>query len=996
VVEPGSADQAGRSEGVRYKILGPIEVENGSTPVRIPPGRQPIILGALLLEPNRVVSIDRLIDVVWDEKPPATARTQVQICVSALRHMFTDLGGPQPIETRAPGYLLRVAEGQIDSQRFAALVAGADRAEREGQLEEAVGMLRKALALWRGPALGSEPGAVLRSAAVRLDEARLGALETCIGLELRLGRHHLLIGELGSLVEEHPLREGLRGQLMTALYRSGRPAEALEVYRAGREIMVSELGMEPREELRELEAAILNEDQGLRLEPREPATGTEPRQAAGPHQLPTDTVDFTGREELIEQAETALLEGDGQSQAVRVVVITGKAGIGKTALAVHVAHRIAERRFPDGQLFCDLAGMQRNPVSPSDVLGRFLRALGMPGSAIPDELDERAEMYRSLLAGRQLLVVLDDAAAVRQVTPLLPGSGSCAVIVTSRMRLTEIPGARVLDVNLLAPEKGLELLGAVVGRQRVIGEATAAMALVRMVGGLPLALRIVAARLAARPHWSLASMVGRLADERRRLDELAHGDLMVRASLRLTYEGLDARDAHLFRLLGILPEGSIPAWVAGALLDEDPMQVAIRLERLVDMQMLDVTGLDLDGQPRYGLHAIIRLFAREELATKEETPARQEALERVLGGWLAMAELMRGRVYANDSAVLRGNARRWKAPGSEAAAVDPMAWFEAESPHLIAAVEQAAAAGLDELCWDLAVCLITLFEQGGYVADWERTHQRALELVRQTGNRRGEAAVLGSLGELYIARRQPAAVQAVLEPALALFQELGDVHGIAMIRRNFGVIRYQEGATEAAAEHYAAALAGFREVGDFLNQAYVLSRLGRISSASGGYERATDQLNAALEICRDTGCRKVEAQVLRGLAENLMRQGRLEEADLVLSTVLELVRMQQDVAGEGFILHALGGVRAKLGSREEARHLLRQAIAVREQIMDYVGAARIRLDLAPLLAEQGDRTGAVELVERAVSTFGERNAQSLEGEARRVLVTLTDGGPLPM
>lgn len=995
MVEPGSADQSGRVDGVRYKILGPIEVENGSTPVRIPPGRQPIILGALLLEPNRVVSIDRLIDVVWDEKPPATARTQVQICVSALRHMFTDLGGPQPIETRPPGYLLRVAEGQIDSQAFAALVAGADRAQREGQLEEAVGQLRKALALWRGPALGGESGAVLRSAGVRLDEARLGALETCIGLELRLGRHHLLIGELGSLVEEHPLREGLRGQLMTALYRSGRPAEALEVYRAGREIMVDELGMEPGEELRQLEAAILNEDQGLRLESRETATSSDVRSPAGPHQLPTDTVDFTGREELVEQAEAALLEGDGQ--AVRVVVITGKAGIGKTALAVHVAHRIAERRFADGQLFCNLAGMQRNPVSPSDVLGRFLRALGMPGSAIPDGLDERAEMYRSLLSGRQLLVVLDDVAAVRQVTPLLPGSGSCAVIVTSRMRLTEIPGARVLDVDLLAPDKGLALLGAVVGRQRVVGEATAAMALVRMVGGLPLALRIVAARLAARPHWSLASMVGRLADERRRLDELAHGDLMVRASLRLTYEGLEPRDAHLFRLLGILPEGSIPAWVAGALLDEDPTQVAIRLERLVDMQMLDVMGVDLDGSPRYGLHAIIRLFAREELATKEEDPVRQDALERVLGGWLAMAEWMRGKVYASDNtAVLRGNARRWTVPGTETATVDPMAWLEAESPHLIAAVEQAAAARLDELCWDLANCLTTLFEQGGYLADWERTHQRALDLVRQTGNRRGEAVLLGSLGELYIARRQPAAVHAVLEPALALFTELGDVHGLAMIRRNFGLIRYQEGAEEAAAEHYAAALDGFREVGDFLNQAYVLSRLARISSASGAYERATDQLNAALEICRDTGCRRVEAQVLRGLAENLMRQGRLDEADLVLSTVLDLVHMQQDVAGEGFILHALGGVRAKLGRREEARHLLRQAIEVRERIMDYVGAARVRLDLAPLLAEQGDRTGAVELVERAVSTFGERNAMGLEGEARRVLVTLTDGGPLPM
>lgn len=996
MVEPGSADQSGRAD-VRFKILGPIEVENGSTPVRIPPGRQPIILGALLLEPNRVVSIDRLIDVVWDEKPPATARTQVQICVSALRHMFTDLGVPQPIETRPPGYLLRVAEGQIDSQAFAALVASADRAQREGQLEEAVGLLRKALALWRGPALGGVPGAVLRSAAVRLDEARLNAHETCLGLELRLGRHHLLIGELGSLVEEHPLREGLRGQLMTALYRSGRSAEALEVYRTGREMLVDELGMEPGEELRQLETAILNEDHGLRLERQEPVAAAESRAPVSPHQLPTDTVDFTGREELIQQAEEALLEdaSNGHSQAVRVVVITGKAGIGKTALAVHVAHRIAERRFADGQLFCNLAGMQRDSVSPLEVLGRFLRALGIPGSAIPDGLDERAEMYRSLLSGRQLLVVLDDAASVRQVTPLLPGSGSCAVIVTSRMRLTEIPGARVLDVNLLAPDKGLALLGAVVGRQRVVGEATAAMALVRMVGGLPLALRIVAARLAARPHWSLASMVGRLADERRRLDELAHGDLMVRASLRLTYEGLEPRDAHLFRLLGLLPEGSIPAWAAGALLDEDPMQCATRLERLVDMQLLDVTGVDLDGQPRYGLHAIIRLFAREELATKEETPIRREALERVLGGWLALAEQMRRRVYGSDLAVLRGTAGRWQATGIHATPVDPMSWFEAEGAHLIASVSQAIDEELDELAWDLAVCLTTLFERGSYHTEWEQTHERALELMRRTGNRRGEASLLCSLGSLYIARRQKVAAFGVLEPALQLFEELGDIHGLAMTRRNLGVIEYTEGSKEAAAEHYAAALEGFRVVGDVLNQAYMLSKQAQVSSDAGNHRWATDQLGEALEMVREVGCRRVEAQVLWSLGENLKRQRRFDEADIVLSTVLDLVRAQNDLEGEGIISHALGVVRGNLGRREEARLLLRAAIGVREQIMDYVGAARVRLDLAPMLAEQGDQVGAVELVERAVSTFGERKAAALEGEAREVLVTLTGTNPLP-
>lgn len=949
-----SAEPAGRTvDGVQFKILGSIEVTSGDTQAKIPPGRQPIILGALLLEPNRVVSIDRLIDVVWDDQPPVTARSQVQICVSALRHVFTDLGVEVPIVTRAPGYLLRVADSQVDSQNFSRLVAEAGNAERDGSLEEAVELLRTALALWRGPALGGEPGPGLLSAAVRLEEARLTATETWIDLELRLGRQHRVIGELGSLVAEHPLRERLRGQLMVALYRSSRPAEALEVYRTGWRLLVDELGLEPSEELRKLEAAILAEDPQLQPEAHEVA-GRETRPQVGPHQLPADIVDFTGREALVEQAEAALVDGDDQA-AVRVVVLAGKAGIGKTAVAMHVAHRVAEHRFPDGQLFCSLAGMQRTPIDPCDVLGRFLRALGMPGSSIPDELDERAEMYRSLLSGRQLLVVLDDVAAVRQVMPLLPGSGSCAVILTSRVRLTEISGAKVLDVDLLQPENALDLLGKVIGEERVSGESTAAAALVRMVGGLPLALRIVAARLAARPHWSLASMVGRLADERRRLDELAHGDLMMRASLLLTYDGLESQEARLFRLLGALPDGSIPGWIAAALLDEDPIEATGLLERLVDTQMLDVAGPDLDGEPRYQFHAIIRLFARERL-TAEDQQVRDEAVARLLGGWLAKADQMHRELYGGDYVVPRGTARRWEpeGPGLGLNPVDPLRWLEAESPNLVAAVELAAADGLDELCWELAVRLVTLFELGGYFDEWQQTHERALEAVRKAGNKRGEAAILCTFGELHLARRQFAPARAVLEPALELFIELDDELGRAMVIRNLALLDHYNGDTDRARSGYFEALDGFRKTGDLVGQAHVLSNIARISSQWGDHDLATDQLNEALEICREVGCRRVEAQALYRLGEVLLLQRRYEEADLVLGSVLELIRPYRDAFGEAYVLHALGQVRARLGRRAEAEELLRKAIVLREQMMDNAGVARVQQDLAPLLAARGE------------------------------------------
>jgi DNA-binding SARP family transcriptional activator/tetratricopeptide (TPR) repeat protein len=961
------------SHGVQFKILGPIEVLSGDTPVRIPPGRQPIILSALLLEPNRVVSIDRLIDVVWDEKPPATARSQVQICVSALRHVFAELGVESPIVTKPPGYLLKVTDGQLDSQMFTHLVAEAAEAERDGQLAEAAALLRRAMSLWRGPALGGDPGPALSNVAVRLEEARLNALESCVDLELKLGRHQLVIGELSSLVAEYPLKERLRGQLMVALYRAGRPAEALEVYRAGWRILVDELGMEPSEELRNLEAAILNEDPALQQPEQPQPMNREVRPQVGPRQLPADTVDFTGREDLVEQAEAALLD---EGEAVRVVVFAGKAGIGKTALAVHVAHRIAERRFPDGQLFAILAGTPRKPADPSDVLGRFLRALGIPGSAIPDELDERAEMYRSLLAGRRLLVVLDDVAAVRQVTPLLPGSGSCAVVLTSRMRLTEIPGARVLDVDLLQTDKSLNLLGKVIGEQRVAGESTAAEALVRMVGGLPLALRIVAARLAARPHWSLASMVGRLADERRRLDELAHGDMMMRASLQLTYEGLEPRVAQLFRLLGALPNESIPSWVAAALLDEDVMEAAGLLERLVDMQLLDVTGPDLDGQPRYGFHAIIRLFARDRLAG-EDQEARNQAVARVLGGWLARAEQVHQDLYGGPFSVLQGKAFRWRPTDGGSiglVAVDPLHWLEAESVNLVAAVGQAADEGLDEMCWELAEHLVILFETGSYYDDWQHTHERALDAARRAGNRRGEAVMLCSLGSLYLARRRLSSARAVLEPAQTLFTQLGDIHGQAMTNRNLALLDHHNGETDRAMQRYLAALEGFRRTGDLGSQAHALSNMARISADQGDYEQATEQLSVALDICREVGNRRVESQVLYRLGETLLLQRRLQEAELVLGTVLELVRSSHDVVGEGYVLHALGVVRASLGRRDEAKELLETAIGLREQIMDHVGAARINLDLAPLLADQGEEVEAVQM----------------ENRARRLLRSLTD------
>ncbi len=428
-----------------FRILGPMEVRGTSGTIRIPPGRQQVILASLLMEANQIVTIDHLVDALWDDAPPSTARTQVQICVSRLRKSLTSAGVDTPILSRSPGYLLRVDESQLDLHVFTSKLAKARALARDGRPADSAALMRSAAALWRGPCLAGIPHRALRTWATRLDEDRLDAVETYMELELGLGLHHQLVGELTRLVHEHPYRERLRGLLMRGLYLAGRQAEALAVYRAARDMLIDELGLEPGDELRSLESAILAGDTSALLrstpqEPEAPSVAESAPHTERPRQLPADTADFTGNEELIATAESVLV-GDQQRRAVGVVVIVGKPGVGKSTLATHIGHRVADDHFPDGQLYCDLRGIRGGVDGVADVLGRFLLALGIPGAVVPGELDERVELYRTLLASRRVLVVLDDVVTEQQVTPLLPGSSSCAVIITTRSRLTGVPGA---------------------------------------------------------------------------------------------------------------------------------------------------------------------------------------------------------------------------------------------------------------------------------------------------------------------------------------------------------------------------------------------------------------------------------------------------------------------------------------------------------------------------------------------------------------------------
>jgi len=980
--------------GVVFRILGSVEVCSSQGAVRIPPGRQQVILAALLLNANRVVGVDQLIDAVWDENPPNTARSQIQICVSALRQTLSSVGLDQTIVTKAPGYLLRVTEQQLDLRVFRAEVARAGAQARAGLSAEAAKRFRDALELWQGPALGGDVVPTLRGRAAQLDDERLSAIEDCAELELGLGLHTRLVAELAGVVAENPLRERVRGELMLALYRCGRQAEALEVYRTGRRIAVEELGIEPGETLRKLEASILAGDPGLA-----PADHARPvvdaMAGSQPHQLPADIADFTGREDLIEATTRVLSTQDGVDEAVGVVLLAGKAGVGKTTVAVRVAHRLRRDRFPDGQLYCSLGGMQADPLEPADVLARFLRAMGVPGAGIPEREDERAELYRSLLARRRMLVVLDDAGSESQVMPLLPGSASCAVIVTSRVRLTGIPGARLFDIDVFGPEDALRLIGRIVGQQRLDREPEAARALVRLVGGLSLALRIVAARLAARPHWSLTTMLGRLTDERRRLDELAHGDMIVRASLSLTHDGLDAQVGRLFRLLDLAPGDGQARWVAAALLDTDTVTAEGLLEQLVDTQLLDVVAVGVETRLRYSFHSVIRLFARERLLCDEDPELAAVARQRLLAGWLGAAESAHRAFYGGDYTVLRGDAPRWRPPEGFETVLDPLGWLDAERFNLCAAVTAAADAGLDELAWELAVSLVTLFEANSYFDQWQRTHDTALAAVRTAGNLRGEAALLCSLGSLHLSRNLLGAARTVLVSALTMFESLGDAHGLALTWRNLASVDHGDGDLLAAVEGYRRAMAGFEGVGDLVGQAHVLSQIARIELDTGDIAMGVDHLEKALVICREVGESRVQAQVLYRLGTAALAQGRANKANSILHEVLSMVRRNRDVIGEGHVLHTLGVVRSRLGEDDEAVTLLRSAVRVREAVLDKVGAARATLDLAMVIAGRGEVAEAIDLADSALRVFVDRRTAIWREKAEEVLDLLASGRPVP-
>ncbi|SFA89655.1 DNA-binding transcriptional activator of the SARP family [Amycolatopsis marina] len=730
---------------MRFGILGPLTVWREGEQVDLGTPKARVLVAVLLCRAGHPVSEDQLAVALWGNTPPKSATKNVQTYVHRLRRQ---LGDPARVVRQGGGYLVPVDRDELDAARFEHLAEAGRAAEAAGLVDEASRRLHEALRLWRGPAFaGMTDVPMLAAEAMRLDEVRLSVLQSRIAVDLTLGRHTELLGELTALTRAHPLRERLRAQLMLALYRCGRRADALAEYTRARTTLIEETGLDPADELHDLQQRILAQDPSLDLAPRVAATLTGAPATPAPAELPPGIADFTGRDDEVAGLTEVLTAP--RPGTVAMAGIAGLGGLGKTTLAVHVAHRIASR-FPDGQLYADLRGASADPVRPADVLSRFLFALGISSTGIPESLDERVALFRSCLAGRRVLVLLDNVAGEEQVRPLLPGGSGTAVLLTGRVRLVGLEGASMLELDVLPSAQAMGLLSNIVGYERVQDEPEAAREIVRLCGRVPLAVRISAARLLSRRQWTLSHLADVLVEERHRLDELVAGDLDIRAGFEMSYRMLPAGAQRAFRLAGLLDAPDFASWAVAALLDVPVRQAEREIETLVDAHLLNLTRTDETGSLRYRFHDLIRLYARERARREDAEPERKAAFARALGAWLALAEAAAEHVPGPCYARIHSVAPRWRLPAEVSGPLlaYPMAWFGAEYAALMAGVAQACEAGLTQLAWDLAGSTEVYLNVRGLYDGWQHMHEQTIALCRETGDKLGEAVLMRGLLEV--------------------------------------------------------------------------------------------------------------------------------------------------------------------------------------------------------------------------------------------------------
>lgn len=971
-----------------FRVLGPAEFLKDGSPVPVTAPRQQALFTILALHANHVVPTARLVDAIWDDEPPVTATSQVQICISILRRLFRQAVPEDIIVTRAQGYLLSATPAMVDALQFEQLTSRGQSAAADGRLHDAIHSLRTALALWRGPAADGVQSRVVQVAATRLNEQRLAVLEECIRLELRLGRHAEVIPELAEMVAENPLYESLRAHQMIALARAGRQAEALEVYRSARRMFIDELGIEPGEKLRRIERAILENDGGVVLEPgTTPVVGFSAPDGVEvvAHDLPADIADFTGREDIGERLRAFLTSAPdraGRPRAVPVAVLTGMAGVGKTALAVHVAHSIKDR-FPGGQLFISMENEDSRPATATEVLERCLGALGISADAVPRSAEELVETYRNAVAARRVLIVLDGAVSVAQVAALLPGNPECTVLITSRRRLSDLFGARFFELRPLSPESSVDLLDTVIGDLRPATPRAELAALARCVGHLPLGLRIAAAKILERPHRTVRHLVDRLADKSTMLAELEIGTVGVAASFRSSYDSLSAGARRLFQRLALVGPADFGSWVVEPLIGRSDERSGDHLDELVECRLVE-TDSSGDGRPvRFRLHELMRAFAARCLAEDQPAGEQWAARTRLLAAWTFLVTEGRSRLCGGDHMVVHSTAPHWQLAWDVVAGllVNPLEWFRREHDALMSMVVEAADAGLHDVCWDLATTSVAFFDADLLFDDWEVSHGVALAAVRRAGDTLGDAALTCSLGELALLRQRLETAESCFIDAVRGFEAVGNAHGRALAAGHLAFVERLGGRDDQALARFDDALADLHAVGDRVGEAYVLCGMAQVHLDRGEHESAQQWLTRAMTLAADLGARRVQAQVAHGLAELYLEQGELERADRCFRSLLDAARARGDRAGEAYALYGRGVALARMGWDGPASANLFAALGAARTHRLRVVEGRVLLALGELSANRGFDSAA--LATEAEGSGVLREARALGWRSKR-------------
>ena len=988
-----------------FRLLGPVELWVAGRPVDLGPAKRRTVLAALLVDAGRWVPAETLIDRVWGEDPPAQVRGTLYAHIARIRRVLTetetgprlsgddtgrpDFPSPAPELVRGPaGYRLDVLPDLVDMHRFRSLVARARRAEDADAARLLA--LREAMGLWQGTPLAGLPGAWAARTRESWLHQYVDAVPGWADAELRVGGHLVVVDALSVLVAEHPLVEPLAVALIRALDAAGRAAEALACYGALRKRLADELGTTPGAEARRAHQAVLREKAAPR--PRS-GTGTERARMVVPAQLPLDAAGFTGREEELTRLEKVLGAGTRRPTAVVVSAVSGTAGVGKTALAVHWAHRVRDR-FPDGQLYVNLRGYDPDrPMTAPDALVRFLTALGVSEQDIPPEPDDRAARYRTEVADRRMLIVLDNAATVEQVRPLLPGTGSCAVLVTSRDSLAGLvarEGAQRLDLDLLPADAARTLLRRLIG-PRAEAEPAAVDTLAAQCARLPLALRVAAELAAARPGTPLTDLVAELADQQGRLFLLdAEGDprAAVVTVFSWSLRQLPAEAARTFRLLGLHPGPDLDAHAAAALTGSTVPDARRALEVLarahlvqrVDtapaptgtstpdtrealdtptrahlIQRADTTPTpdthDALNTPahtqtvhrphitRYGMHDLLRAYAARLAVAQDAPEVREAALDRLFDHYLAAAATAMDRLHPAE-AHRRPTAPETSTPLPDLSDGDAArAWLDTERACLTAMSAHTAAHGRPVHAIRLS---LTLYRHliSGHHTDGLTIHGHARDAARLLADPASEALALLGIGttQYQLARHEPARRQ--LQEALTLFRQAGDPTGQARALTNLGLVDERLGRFRSAVEYLEQALLLYRSVDDTSGESIALKNLAHVEGQLGRYDQAADHLQQSLALLRRTGNRYLEAHALMDLGTVETRLDRLDEAAVHQEQALVLIREVGDGYGEAGALHGLGIVHSLRDRHAQAAECHREALALYSRNGDRDGEAR--------------------------------------------------------